>query len=106
MSNQLNENTTISHNLSRFADGVTGACLCGSVRVTIHDKELFTKPRGHLCHCSNCRKVSGSFVAPNLLIESEKVEIQDTLATLKTYVDHETSSGKPVMRSFCGKDGW
>ncbi|KAK4952377.1 hypothetical protein LTR10_009183 [Elasticomyces elasticus] len=86
-------------------DSLTGSCLCGSITVTINDSELFTKPRGHLCHCSNCRKVAGSYVSSNLLIEAEKVEIQDRDGTLKTYEDRATGSGNPVYRSFCSADG-
>ncbi|KAI0401681.1 Mss4-like protein [Xylaria palmicola] len=93
------------HPVAEFEHGLTGTCLCGSVRVTIHDKELFTRRRGHLCHCSNCRKAAGSILAANLLIEADKVEIQDTAGTLKTYHDHDTLSGNPVLRFFCGVDG-
>jgi hypothetical protein len=94
-----------AHDPAEFATGMTGSCLCGSVQVTIHDSELFTRRRGHLCHCANCRKSSGSYVASNFLIESDKVEIHDTKGTLKAYADYETISGKPVIRSFCGVDG-
>lgn len=64
---------------------LTGTCLCGSIRVTIGDPELFSKRRGHLCHCANCRKVSGSYVAANLVIEENKVKIEDRNGTLKEY---------------------
>ncbi|KAF2737692.1 hypothetical protein EJ04DRAFT_460775 [Polyplosphaeria fusca] len=94
-----------SHPDSEFADGLTGSCLCGSITVTIHDKELFTKKRGHLCHCANCRKVAGTYVAANFAIEKEKVEIKDDKGTLKTYEDWNTGSGKKVDRKFCGACG-
>lgn len=94
-----------AHDLAEFATGMTGSCLCGSVQVTIHDSELFTRRRGHLCHCANCRKASGTYVASNFLIEADKVEIHDAKDTLKTYADYATVSGKPVIRSFCGVDG-
>ncbi|KAJ2997552.1 hypothetical protein NUW58_g625 [Xylaria curta] len=93
------------HSIAEFENSLTGTCLCGSIRVTIHDRDLFTRRRGHLCHCSNCRKVAGSFVAANLIIEEEKVTIEDTKGTLKTYNDHDTLSGNPVFRSFCSIDG-
>lgn len=94
-----------AHPTSNFANGITGSCLCGSISVTIKDDELFTKRRGHLCHCANCRKVAGSYVAANLLIETEKVDIKDRDGTKKVYEDRETLSGNPVYRSFCSKDG-
>lgn len=94
-----------AHPIDEFADGITGTCLCGSIRVTIHDSELFTRPRGHVCHCANCRKVSGSFAGANFAIEASKVEIHDASGTLKTYHDYDTLSGNPVLRSFCSVDG-
>ncbi|KAK3111567.1 hypothetical protein LTR53_013053 [Teratosphaeriaceae sp. CCFEE 6253] len=94
-----------SHPPEEFKDSMTGSCLCGSITVTITDPELFTKQRGHLCYCSNCRKVAGSYVAANFLIEAEKVKLEDRDGTLKTYEDRATGSGNPVYRSFCGVDG-
>ncbi|SMQ50425.1 unnamed protein product [Zymoseptoria tritici ST99CH_3D7] len=94
-----------SHDPSKFSTHLTGTCLCGSITVTITDSELFTKKRGHLCHCANCRKVAGSYVASNLMIEEEKVKIEDRDGTLKTYEDKATLSGGSVFRSFCSTDG-
>lgn len=92
------------HDLSSFKDSITGNCLCGSITVTIHDN-LFTKPRGHLCHCENCRKATGSIAAANLTIEEDKVDIKDRDGTLKLYADSATGSGDPVYRWFCAVDG-
>ncbi|KAH0031688.1 hypothetical protein KCU78_g2744, partial [Aureobasidium melanogenum] len=92
------------HDLSSFKDSITGSCLCGSITVTIHDN-LFTKPRGHLCHCENCRKASGSIAATNLTIEEEKVDIKDRDGTVKLFEDRATSSGNPIYRWFCAVDG-
>lgn len=110
-----------THPPSEFAQGMTGTCLCGTIRVTINDSELFTKPRGHLCHCANCRKVAGSYVASNLVIEKEKVEVVDggqgwsvferveagggKRGGMRKYEDRETGSGKVVERWFCGGCG-
>lgn len=94
-----------SHPISEFSHGMSGSCLCGSIRVTINDPDLFTRRRGHLCHCANCRKVSGSYVAANLIIEEEKVGIEDARGTLKKYVDTATGSGRPLDRYFCGECG-
>ena len=93
------------HDISKFSEGMSGTCLCGSIQVTINDKELFTKPRGHLCHCSNCRKVAGSYVASNLLIEEEKVKLEDRKGTMKEFIDKDTGSGKGLSRFFCGTCG-
>ncbi|KAF2439961.1 hypothetical protein P171DRAFT_369329 [Karstenula rhodostoma CBS 690.94] len=92
--------------ISKFSEPMTGTCLCGSISATIHDKGLFgDKPRGHLCHCANCRKASGSFVSSNMAIEKEKVTYEDKNGTLKVYDDWATGSGKCVKRSLCGNCG-
>ncbi|EMC95080.1 hypothetical protein BAUCODRAFT_35068 [Baudoinia panamericana UAMH 10762] len=93
------------HDVSTFTDSISGSCLCGSITVTLNEKGLFDKPRGHLCHCANCRKVAGSYVASNMLMDEDKVKIDDRDGTLKTYEDKHTLSGNPVYRSFCGVDG-
>lgn len=93
------------HDTSEFSEGMSGSCLCGSITVTIKDKELFSKPKGHLCHCANCRKVAGSYVASNMLMETDKVDIKDRDGTLRTYKDQHTLSGNPVFRKFCSVDG-
>ncbi|KAI4121938.1 MAG: hypothetical protein LQ347_006690 [Umbilicaria vellea] len=79
-------------------------CLCKAVAVKIDDDELFTRPRGHLCHCLNCRKTSGSAFGSNLLIEESKVTITGQ-EHLKNYEDKDTNSGNTVTRSFCGTCG-
>ncbi|KAK3215591.1 hypothetical protein GRF29_8g481897 [Pseudopithomyces chartarum] len=94
-----------AHPLSSFSDSMTGSCLCGSITVTIHDTELFTKPRGHLCHCSNCRKVSGSFASSNLAIEKQKVTYEDQNATLKVYADTDTGSAGGFPQHVGAEDG-
>jgi hypothetical protein len=94
-----------THDASKFAESISSTCLCGAIRVTITDNELFSKPRGHLCHCANCRKVAGSYVSSNLAIEKEKVKVEDEGGKMKKYRDMETGSGKAVERCFCGDCG-
>ncbi|KAH8650995.1 Mss4-like protein [Xylariales sp. PMI_506] len=93
------------HDISEFSQGLQGHCLCGSVHVTINDTELFTRQRGHICHCSNCRKISGSYASINLIIEEEKVQIEDRDGTLTKFIDRETMSGNPLERWFCSRCG-
>lgn len=94
-----------AHSPSEFSQGLSGTCLCGSIRVTINDADLFTRRRGHICHCANCRKVSGSYAAANLIIEEEKVVVEDRDHTLKEFVDTQTNSGTPLGRWFCSRCG-
>ncbi|GAM86008.1 hypothetical protein ANO11243_040180 [Dothideomycetidae sp. 11243] len=85
--------------MSELGDSMTGSCLCGSIQVTIRDNDLFTRPRGHLCHCANCRKVSGSYTSSSLTIEEDKVRIVDRDGMLKHPIKSESSTvaGKVVI---------
>ena len=91
--------------VSKFADGMTGECLCGNIKVTIKKKDLFTRPNGHLCHCANCRKKSGCVASNNMVIERENVQVDDPKGLLKTYQDSNTGSGLTARRSFCSNCG-
>lgn len=49
-------------------DSISGSCLCGSVRFT------FQAPQSafRYCHCSRCRKASGSAHASNIFVPQEQ----------------------------------
>lgn len=76
------------------------SCNCGAVTVRVLDSDLFTKRRGHICHCYNCKRTSGSTCGANLIIEKEKVQMTGE-GNLTTYVDKDSKSGRPVNRFFC-----
>ena len=48
--------------------GIRGSCLCGGVEFEISPPYLFF----HYCHCSRCRKSSGSAHAANILLRKEQ----------------------------------
>jgi len=48
-----------------------GGCTCGEVRYRLVSEPLIV----HCCHCSWCRRQSGSAFAVNALIESDRVEL-------------------------------
>ena len=78
-----------------------GHCLCGAIHVKVHDSDLFGgHPRGHFCHCRNCRRVAGGVFGANLSIEASKVEISGE-DNLVRYMDKDTTSGTPMARCFC-----
>ena len=73
-----------------------GSCLCGVVRYEI---------RGELgpafyCHCSRCRKASGTAFASNAVVEAEAFVLLAGEDALRTYV---ASTG--LSRQFCGQCG-
>ncbi len=46
-----------------------GGCLCGEVRIEIHGAPMIV----HACHCTRCQQRTGSPLAVNLWIETERV---------------------------------
>lgn len=73
-----------------------GSCLCGEVRYEI---------RGELgpafyCHCSRCRKASGSAFASNAVVAAADFVLVAGEQALRTYV---ADSG--LSRQFCGQCG-
>jgi hypothetical protein len=50
---------------------LNGMCECGSVRYTVPDEFLYA---GN-CHCSRCRRATGSAFKPYAGIEREKLEL-------------------------------
>ena len=68
---------------------ITGGCLCGKVRYEVFDSfESF-----HLCHCLQCRKITGSSHASNLFTAPENMKILTGEEYIKNYSDPERASG-------------
>lgn len=70
----------------------TGSCLCGAVKYEI---------RGELgpafyCHCSRCRKASGSAFASNVVVAAEDFVFVQGEESLGSF-----SSSESMQRSFC-----
>jgi len=74
-----------------------GACLCGKVTFEIKgDFEHF-----YLCHCSHCRKDTGSAHASNLFAQSAKLIWLSGEENIRTY----TLPGTHHTKSFCKNCG-
>src|ERR671931_1317252 len=50
---------------------LTGGCLCGAVRYAVADEFLYAAN----CHCSDCRRATGSAFKPFAGIEREKLTL-------------------------------
>jgi len=74
----------------------TGSCLCGGVRFEIDGPLAGIQ----LCHCSQCRRASGSAFAANLPVDAANFRLVGGEAQLRAY---ESSPGKE--RVFCGACG-
>ena len=75
---------------------LTGRCLCGGVRFEINGQ------LGPIiyCHCSICRRASGSSFATNASVRKENFRILNGHELIKEY---ESSPGN--KRAFCSKCG-
>ncbi|WP_105254502.1 GFA family protein [Pseudoalteromonas sp. T1lg75] len=69
-----------------------GSCLCGSIQFLLHGSVTDIIH----CHCSLCRKASGSAYATNGFINADELELTDNNGTLTFF---ESSEGK--RKYFC-----
>jgi hypothetical protein len=77
---------------------IEGGCNCGAIRYSISGEPSVVV----ICHCSNCRRQSGSSFSVNIVIKPDVIKIDGDLAT---YEDKNTESGAPVLRQFCSLCG-
>jgi len=75
---------------------LTGRCLCGGVRFEINGR---LGPVIY-CHCSMCRRATGSSFATNASVQTENLRILKGQELIKEY---ESSPGN--RRAFCSKCG-
>ncbi len=72
---------------------LTGSCLCGAVQYSVED--AFTYALN--CHCSQCRRATGSAFKPLAGIERRKLKVTRGARTLLKYgsdVDHDVRCRK------------
>lgn len=73
-----------------------GSCLCGNVKYEVRG----SFGPGFYCHCSRCRKASGSAFASNILAATNDFVIVSGEESLKCF-----STAEGVHRLFCGNCG-
>lgn len=73
-----------------------GSCLCGKIKYRVEDE---LSDFGY-CHCTSCRKASGTAHGANAGIRRDKFFLEDPEALLREY---ESSPGK--RRVFCSNCG-
>jgi hypothetical protein len=80
---------------------IAGSCLCGGVRFEI------AKAVGpfELCHCSRCRKVSGSAFAAMLGVRASDFHFVDGRDLIATYEAPLLEAPPPYRVSFCRRCG-
>jgi len=81
-----------------MSDRVRGSCLCGSVTF-----EVWGPFQGfHLCHCSRCRKSTGSAHASNLFTAPDNIR---WLSGEELVLRYDLPTAERFARSFCGHCG-
>ena len=61
---------------------LAGKCLCGTVHYAVADAFLYAAN----CHCSNCRRTTGSAFKPFAGIERDKVRVTSGADRSRAYV--------------------
>lgn len=80
---------------------IKGSCLCGGVRFEIAE----VSGPFELCHCSRCRKASGSAFVAGLGVRREHFRFVQGQELVRTYDAPVRESPPPYRTSFCGRCG-
>ena len=78
---------------------ISGSCLCGTVRYTVRGEVL----RFYHCHCSRCRKATGTGHASNLLFQSQDSLTWDAGGEL--VASYKVPEAKRFRNCFCPQCG-
>lgn len=72
---------------------LSGSCLCGAVRISGEAEPVFQVK----CHCTDCRKLSGSGHAAMIGVPEGSVSFSGDIRMFRSLAD----SGREVARGFC-----
>ncbi|KAI1406132.1 Mss4-like protein [Hypoxylon fuscum] len=75
-----------------------GACFCGNVRIS-YEGEPVAKA---VCHCLDCRKISGSTYSTNLIVPGAGFKL---LSGTPKAISKVADSGNQITSYFCGDCG-
>ncbi|KGO75794.1 Glutathione-dependent formaldehyde-activating enzyme/centromere protein V [Penicillium italicum] len=77
---------------------LTGACLCKNIvyRIMLSASESF--PKVIICHCTNCKRYTGSSFSANIIVPQPSLEY--IKGSPKLYSDRSDKGGQ-VLREFC-----
>jgi len=80
------------------AQNYKGTCLCGSVKYSVQSK----LQRFYFCHCQQCRKLTGSAFAANLLLKPVEIEWVSGEQFVKRF---DYPGDRMFSRVFCAECG-
>ncbi len=76
---------------------IKGSCLCGEITFTLErDFSQF-----HLCHCTQCQKISGSAHVSNLFTRPDNIQWLTGESLVKRY----DVPGRTITNAFCSDCG-
>ncbi|KAK5133512.1 hypothetical protein LTR08_007649 [Meristemomyces frigidus] len=75
-----------------------GGCFCGKTRI----KYTGDIQAAALCHCTDCRKITGSTYSTNIIVPGDGFEV--TSGSPKTF-SKKADGGKQITSHFCGDCG-
>ena len=61
-----------------MSDQASGSCLCGRVNYSFDRENVIS---AHHCHCTDCRKMTGSGKATIIMVPTEKLKSSGELKT-------------------------
>ena len=80
--------------MSKSIDGIDGSCLCGEITFRLKGTaEVF-----HQCHCSRCRKTTGSAHAANIFTRPENIEWLSGVQAVKRF---DLPEARMFSKQFC-----
>jgi hypothetical protein len=77
---------------------LSGSCLCGAVRYELSEHPVWA----HNCHCSRCRKTSGSAFASNLFFKIGAIRYSRGEEHLRSF---KPADAERFTHVFCGQCG-
>jgi hypothetical protein len=77
---------------------ITGGCLCGAVRYELSREPIWS----HNCHCSRCRKATGSAFAANLFFPLDALSYPRGEELLASFEPPDAERFSHVFCSRCG----
>jgi len=81
-----------------MSEQTKGSCLCGKIQFVVRGPySVF-----HLCHCSRCRKDSGSAHASKIFTAPENIEWLDGMEFIKRY---DLPTAERFAKNFCTECG-
>jgi hypothetical protein len=81
-----------------MSEAIKGACLCGRVQYQVSGPfDAF-----HLCHCSQCRRSTGSAHAANIFTSEDRLEWLAGEEFIKRYTPDEADVISKCFCTHCG----